>query len=409
MNTNYDVIVIGGGASGMMASIFSARNGHSTLVLDHNEKLGKKLYITGKGKCNITNNSSIENHLNNIVTNSKFMYSALNSFSPQETMRFFEDNGLSLRTERGNRVFPTSDKSSDVIKTFEKSMQISGVIVSLNNEIKSVDKADDKFNILCTNGIKYTCNSLIIATGGVSYSGTGASGLGYEIAKKFSHTIIEPKSALCPIVVKEDVSELNGLALRNVNMKIEKNGKILTNEQGELLFTYNSLTGPLPLTASSRINKIDLTGAKIIIDFKPALSEQKLEEKFLREFIDYAKKDFKNYLHTLLPESMVDYFLRKLGIKNKKVADISKQERFKLINTLKRFDFSIESLENINVSIVTSGGVDVKQINNKTCESKLVENLYFVGEVLDVDALTGGYNLQIAWSTGYVAGNSIKG
>ena len=183
----------------------------------------------------------------------------------------------------------------------------------------------------------------------------------------------------------------------------------MTNEQGELLFTYNSLTGPLPLTASSRINKIDLTEAKIIIDFKPALSEQKLEEKFLREFKDYAKKDFKNYLHTLLPESMVDYFLRKLGIKNKKVADISKQERIKLINTLKRFDFSIESLDNINVSIVTSGGVDVKQINNKTCESKLVENLYFVGEVLDVDALTGGYNLQIAWSTGYVAGNSVKG
>ncbi|MBR1987619.1 MAG: NAD(P)/FAD-dependent oxidoreductase [Clostridia bacterium] len=409
MKTKYDVIVIGGGASGMMASIFSARNGHDTLVLDHNEKLGKKLYITGKGKCNITNNSSIENHLSNIITNSKFMYSALNTFSPQDTMQFFEDNGLSLRTERGNRVFPTSDKSSDVIKTLEKAMQRSGVIVSLNNEIERVDKRGDVFYILCTNKIEYTCSSLIVATGGVSYSGTGASSLGYEIARKFSHNVIEPKSALCPIVVKEDVSELNGLALRNVNMKIEKDGKVLTNEQGELLFTYTSLTGPLPLTASSRINKIDLSGAKIIIDFKPALTEQKLEEKFIREFKDYAKKDFKNYLHTLLPESMIDYFMKKLNIKNKKVADLTKQERNKLISTLKRFDFSIESLDNINISIVTSGGVDIKEINNKTCESKLVDNLYFVGEVLDVDALTGGFNLQIAWSTGYVAGNSIKG
>jgi len=407
MQTNFDVIVIGGGASGMMASIFAARNGNSCLVLDHNEKLGKKLYITGKGKCNLTNNSSIETHLNNIITNSKFMFSALNAFSPQDAMQFFEDNGLKLRTERGNRVFPASDKSSDVIKTLERTMQRYGVEVSLNEQILTVFKMDGKFNILCEDKKKYTSNSLIVATGGMSYSGTGATGKGYGIAYEFKHNIIKPRSALCPIVVNEDISELNGLSLRNITLNY-KNGKKEFSEFGDLLFTYNSLTGPTALTLSSKINKIDIKNTTISIDLKPALSEEKLEEKFKREFVEFAKKDYKNYLSTLLPTSLVDYFIKKSGIKNKKMSEFTKQDRQTLINTLKKFDFSIKSLDNINVSIVTSGGVDVKEINAKTCESKLVKNLYFVGEVLDVDALTGGFNLQIAWSTGYVAGNSIK-
>jgi len=407
MKTNFDVIVIGGGASGMMASIFAARNGNSCLVLDHNEKLGKKLYITGKGKCNLTNNSSIETHLNNIITNSKFMFSALNAFSPQDAMQFFEDNGLKLRTERGNRVFPASDKASDVIKTLERTMQRYGVEVSLNEQILTVFKMDGKFNILCEDKKKYTSNSLIVATGGMSYSGTGATGKGYGIAYEFKHNIIKPRSALCPIVVNEDISELNGLSLRNITLNY-KNGKKEFSEFGDLLFTYNSLTGPTALTLSSKINKIDIKNTTISIDLKPALSEEKLEEKFKREFVEFAKKDYKNYLSTLLPTSLVDYFIKKSGIKNKKMSEFTKQDRQTLINTLKKFDFSIKSLDNINVSIVTSGGVDVKEINAKTCESKLVKNLYFVGEVLDVDALTGGFNLQIAWSTGYVAGNSIK-
>lgn len=407
MQTDYDVIIIGGGASGMMASVFAARNGFKTLILDHNEKLGKKLYITGKGKCNLTNNSSVETHLNNIVTNSKFMYSALNSFTPQDVMQFFEDNGLKLRTERGNRVFPESDKSSDVIKTLEKTMQQYGVVVSLNQEIVSVNKAD-KFNILCNNNVNYTCNSLIVATGGISYSGTGATGLGYKIAKQFGHEVVEPRSALCPIVIKEDISELNGLSLRNVSLTY-KNGNKTFIEQGDLLFTFNSLTGPIALTLSSQINKLDIKNKKLFLDLKPALSEEKLEEKFKREFIEYAKKDFKNYLSTLLPTSFIDFFFNKTKIANKKMSDFTREDRQILINMLKKFDFSIVSLDNINVSIVTSGGVSVKQINSKTCESKIIENLYFVGEVLDVDALTGGFNLQIAWSTGYVAGNSLKG
>ncbi len=405
MKTNYDVIIIGGGASGMMASIFSARNGNSTLILDHNEKLGKKLYITGKGKCNLTNNSPIETHLSNIITNSKFMFSALNQFSPQDTMEFFETNGLQLRTERGNRVFPLTDKSSDVIKTLEKTMQRYGVDVSLCQEILSVKK-DKHFNILCDNDINYTCNSLIVATGGVSYSGTGASGFGYDIAKQFGHNVIKPRSALCPIVVKDDISCLNGLSLRNVNL-IYDNGKKHFEEFGDLLFTFSSLTGPIALTMSSKINKLEIKNTKLYIDLKPALSEEKLDEKFQREFVLNAKKDFRNYLNSLLPASFIEFFMKKTKIKNKKMSEFTKNDRLILINTLKKFDFLIESLDNINVSIVTSGGVDVKDINSRTCESKLVKNLYFIGEVLDIDALTGGFNLQIAWSTGFVAGNNV--
>ncbi len=406
MQTNYDVIVIGGGASGMMASIFSARNGNSTLVLDHNEKLGKKLYITGKGKCNLTNNSSIEMHLNNTITNSKFMFSALNQFSPQDTMEFFEENGLKLRTERGNRVFPDSDKSSDVIKTLERAMQRYGVVVSLNQEIRIVKK-ENLFHILCDNGVEYTSKSLIVATGGVSYAGTGATDLGYNIAKQFGHKIVEPRSALCPILVKEDISELNGLSLRNISLNY-KNGKKEFSEFGDLLFTYNSLTGPTALTMSTKINKLNIANSKIFIDLKPALSEEKLDEKFQREFVEFAKKDYRNYLNSLLPASFIEFFMRKTKIKNKKMSEFTKTDRATLINAFKKFEFTIKELESINVSIVTSGGVGVKEINAKTCESKLVENLYFIGEVLDVDALTGGFNLQIAWSTGYLAGNNIK-
>ena len=406
MQKDYDVIVIGGGASGMMASIFSARNGNRTLVIDHNEKLGKKLYITGKGKCNLTNNSSVENHLNNIITNSKFMYSALNNFTPQNTIEFFEENGLQTRTERGNRVFPASDKASDVIKTLEKTMQNYGVVVSLNQEILSVNKVENKFYIMCDNKIEYTTSSLIVATGGVSYAGTGASPFGYEVAKKFGHSIIEPKSALCPIVVGENIEELNGLSLRNVTLSCKIDGKSF-EEFGDLLFTFNSLTGPIALTLSSKINKLNINNAKLYLDLKPALSEEKLDAKFQREFVEFAKKDFRNYLNTLLPASFIEFFMKKTKIKNKKMSEFTKSDRLTLINTIKKFDFSCVSLDNINVSIVTSGGVDVKNINAKTCESKLVKNLYFVGEVLDVDALTGGYNLQIAWSTGYIAGNTI--
>ena len=404
----YDVVIIGGGASGMMASIFSAQRGLKTLVLEHKEKLGKKLFITGKGRCNLTNNSSIENHLNNMVVNKKFMYSALNAFSAQDVMQFFIDNGLDIKTERGNRVFPSSDKSSDVIRCLERCMKKYAVEVRLNTDVVRVIKQDGHFNIYDKYDNIYTTNSVIVATGGLSYPGTGSTGFGYKIARDFGHKIVECKSALCPILVNEDIRELNGLSLKNVSLNINIGSKKFSS-QGEMMFTYNSLTGPIVLSLSSLINKLNYKNAKIFIDLKPGLTIEQLEIKLARECIEFAKKDFKNYLHTLLPNKLVDYFYMRCGVESKKMADINRLERDKIINLLKKFDFSIKSLDNIDVGIITSGGVDVREINSKSCESKLVENLYFIGEVLDIDALTGGYNLQIAWSTAYLAANHLKG
>ena len=404
----YDVVIIGGGASGMMASIFSAQRGLKTLVLEHKEKLGKKLFITGKGRCNLTNNSSIENHLNNIVVNNKFMYSALNAFSAQDVMQFFIDNGLDIKTERGNRVFPSSDKSSDVIRCLERCMKKYAVEVRLNTDVVRVIKQDGHFNIYDKYDNIYTTNSVIVATGGLSYPGTGSTGFGYKIARDFGHKIVECKSALCPILVNEDIRELNGLSLKNVSLNINIGSKKFSS-QGEMMFTYNSLTGPIVLSLSSLINKLNYKNAKIFIDLKPGLTIEQLEIKLARECIEFAKKDFKNYLHTLLPNKLVDYFYMRCGVESKKMEDINRLERDKIINLLKKFDFSIKSLDNIDVGIITSGGVDVREINSKSCESKLVENLYFIGEVLDIDALTGGYNLQIAWSTAYLAANHLKG
>lgn len=403
----YDVIIIGAGPAGLMSAIVASENGHKVALLDKNEKVGKKLYITGKGRCNVTNNCDKETFLENVICGKKFLYGAINAFSPQDVINFFETNGLKLKTERGNRVFPESDKSSDVIKILEKKVLENKVDLLLSSEVESIKFINNVFNIKCSNKELYTSYSVIVATGGKSYSATGSNGDGYKIAKKFGHNIIVPKAGLVPIILTDKVKVLEGLSLKNVRCEINIMNKKF-EEFGEMMFTDNGVTGPIILTLSSKINSLDLTNSKLYIDFKPALSEEFLDEKLLREIVEFKDKDLINYLKTLLPTRFVLYFMDKAGLKNKKVYEINKVERKKIVNLLKRFDFSLLKLDNIDNAIITSGGVDLKEVNPKTMESKLQKNLYFAGEVLDCDALTGGFNLQIAFSTGFVAGQ-LKG
>lgn len=403
----YDLIIIGAGASGCMAGIQAGRRGASVLLLEKNEKIGKKLYITGKGRCNLTNSSDVNTHLNNIINGSKFMNSAIRQFTPNDTMEFFEPF-VHLKTERGNRVFPISDKSSDVISALDKMLKNAGVNILLNTEVKDISKKSDIFNILCSNNETYYSYSVLIATGGKSYSATGSTGDGYIFAKKFGHTIVDIKPALVPIILKENVKELEGLSLKFVEASVVKDDKVLSKEFGEMLFTNNGVSGPIVLTMSSKINRVDLTGAKFVIDFKPKLSFDMLDNKLIRELNENSKKNLSTYLKTLLPNRLIDYFIKKIGLNDKKINEITKIERNKLLIGLKKFDLSVNLLDNIEKAIVTSGGIDLKEVSPKTFESKLVEGLYFSGEVLDIDALTGGFNLQIAFSSGFVVGNSVR-
>ena len=403
----YDLIIIGAGASGCMAAIQAARRGASVLLLEKNEKIGKKIYITGKGRCNLTNNSDIQTHLTNIINGSKFMNSAIRRFTPSDTIELFEQY-VPLKTEHGNRVFPVSDKSSDIISAINKMLINAGVEVCLNVQVENIDKDNGIFNILCTKGAKYQSYSVLIATGGKSYSATGSTGDGYKFARSFGHNIVDIKPALVPILVKDNVKSIEGLSLKFVEASVEINGKVVEKEFGEMLFTDNGVSGPIILTLSSKINRYELKNAKLYIDFKPKLSEEMLDVKFLREFQEFAKKNLSTYLKTLLPSSLVPYFMSKFDFTDKKVSEMNKIDRNKLINGLKKFDLSINLLDNIEKAIITSGGVDLKQVSPKTFESKLVEGLYFAGELLDIDALTGGFNLQIAFSTGYIVGDSVR-
>lgn len=403
----YDLIIIGAGASGCMAGIQASRRGASVLLLERNEKIGKKVYITGKGRCNLTNDSDIQTHLNNTINGGKFMNSAIRQFDAQSTMEFFEPY-VPLKVERGNRVFPASDKSSDIISALQKMLINSGCEIMLNTKVEDITKNGDVFNILCNNGNTYTAHSVLISTGGRSYSATGSTGDGYKFAKKFGHNVVDIKPALVPIILREDVSTLEGLALKFVQASVEIDGKIMASEFGEMLFTDEGVSGPIVLTLSSKINKFDLKNAKFIIDFKPKLSHEMLDVKLIREAKEYAKKNLSTYLKTLLPINFVPFFIKKLGVSDKKISEITKLDRNILIEGLKKFDLSIKMLDNIEKAIITSGGVDTKEISPKTFESKLVDGLYFSGEVLDIDALTGGFNLQIAFASGYVVGNSVR-
>ena len=398
------VAVIGGGASGLFAAGLLTKAGIETYIFDGNEKLGKKIYITGKGRCNVTNDCDKDGYLKNVVHGQKFMYSAINQFDSHDTIEFFESLGCPLKTERGGRVFPCSDKASDVTKTLVKNIDNNFLDLHLNEKVVTIDKKSN-FAIK-TEKSKYEFDAVIVATGGKSYSATGSSGDGYKFAKMFDLNVVTPSAALVPIKIKDSFcSNLEGLSLKNVQLNAVVNGKT-KSLFGEMMFTHDAITGPIALSLSSFIgNNKDI---ELSLDFKPALTNEKLEERILRDFKDNLNKDISYIIKGLLPHRLTEIFLNCCGIdKHKKVNSITVAERNKIIYNLKNFALSFSGLYPIESGIVTAGGVDLKEINPKTMESKKVPDLYFIGEVLDVDCLTGGYNLQTAFSTAYAAANAI--
>lgn len=404
------VIVAGGGAAGMIAAIRAAECGHSVELAEHNEKLGKKVFITGKGRCNLTNASDMDEIFRNIVTNPKFLYSALYTFSNDAVMDFFERCGLKIKTERGGRVFPLSDKSSDVIKTLEKELKRLKVNIRLNSQAERLIIQNGKAEGIVINGKEHLADAVIMATGGLSYKSTGSDGSGFDIIRKAGHTTSEFSPALVPIVIKEDYPKrMQGVALKNIEINIFSGSKNIYSAFGEMLFTHFGISGPVILSASSAIIKYLKKGNLTIkIDLKPALTEEQLDARILRDFEENINRDFKNSLNGLLPKKMIPSIIRYSGIpEDKKINKITKEERRTLIKSLKEFTLTIEGFRGYDEAIITHGGVNVKEINPATMESKIVKGLYFAGEMIDIDAFTGGYNLQIAWSTGYLAGNSI--
>ena len=404
------VLVIGGGAAGMFAAIFAAYNGNEVHLFEKNEKLGKKLFITGKGRCNITNACDMETLFQSVVTNSKFLYSSFYGYTNQDVIDFFERIGVETKIERGNRVFPVSDHSSDVIAGLTRELRNLGVEIHLYTEVTKV-VGDKQFEYIeLKNGQKVKGDACIVATGGFSYQTTGSTGDGYRFAKELGHEVTEILPSLVPLVIKEEyVKELQGLSLRNVKATVLDGKKKLYEDFGEMLFTHFGVSGPLMLSASSYIaKKVKEKELKLIIDLKPALTFEQLDQRVLRDFEENINKQFKNAVQKLFPTKLIPVVLAVCNIDpEKKVNLITKEERHEFVSLIKNFTFTIKGLRDFNEAIITKGGVKVKEINPATMESKLVENLYFVGEVLDLDALTGGFNLQIAWSTGYAAGNNI--
>lgn len=403
------VVVIGGGAAGMMAAASAAKNGAKVVLLERNEKLGKKIYITGKGRCNVTNNVPVEEFLKEIPKNPKFLYSAMNHFSPEDTIRFFEDEGCHLKTERGNRVFPISEKASDVTKTLKKQLEKYDVQVLLDKRVNRLTIKNGQIQgVELFSGEKLDCDALIIATGGKSYPVTGSTGDGYGFAQEAGHSVSPPLAALVPLTSKEDwPMSLQGLALKNVMIIGEKKNKKVFSELGEMLFTHFGFSGPLILELSSHIQGEDLNQWKIYLDLKPGLNREQLETRVLRDFSQQPNKQILSILQGLLPARLAEVFAEKLDISfEKPVNQITKVQREAIINSLKTFMLPVSGFRPIDEAIITRGGVNVKEIYPGTMESKKCKGLYFAGEVLDVDGHTGGYNLQIAFSTGSLAGES---
>lgn len=406
------VIVIGGGPAGMFAAYFAARSGHQVTLLEKNEKLGKKLYITGKGRCNVTNASDMETIFQNVVSNRKFLYSAFYACTNDMVMDFFKEQGLELKIERGNRVFPVSDHSSDVIAALKKALDKAGVKVLLHTTVKELLQEEDKVTgVLLSDGKKMMADKVVVATGGIAYPSTGSTGDGYEFAKKTGHRMVTPTPSLVPLHTKEAwVPELQGLSLKNVSVKIMDGKKVLFEDFGEMLFTHFGVSGPMILSASGSIRPDRFEKEPIMyINLKPALDEEQLDRRILREFEESMNKQFKNSINKLYPSKLIPVMIELSGIDpDKKVNEISKEERRRLLELTRALPVTITGLGEFKEAIITKGGVSVKDINPSTMESKLIKDLYFCGEVLDLDALTGGYNLQIAWSTGYLAGISIE-
>lgn len=401
------VVVIGAGPAGMMAAI-TASNCNEVILLDGNDRLGKKLFITGKGRCNVTNNKDISEFFDYIPGNPYFLYSALYTFTNVDTINFFEKEGIKLKVERGGRVFPKSDKSSDIIKGLKNSLQNKNIKIMLNSLVKDIIKKDDKIvSVILENGKEILGDHFILATGGASYPLTGSKGDGQRFAKNIGHNIKELKPSLVPIEIKEPiVTELMGLSLKNISLKIYEDNKKVYENIGEMIFTHFGISGPLVLTGSRFIK--DNKKYKVSLDLKPALTEKELDLRVQKDFKKYINKDFKNSLDDLLPKKLIPVIIRLSNIdENKKVNEITKEERKGLVFLIKNFNLNVKKLRSIDEAIVTAGGVDTKEIDPSTMKSKLIKNLSFAGEVIDVDAFTGGYNVQIALSTGYVAGSNI--
>ena len=405
------VLVVGGGAAGMIAAIFSARNGQEVHLFEKNEKLGKKIYITGKGRCNLTNACDMEELLDAVVTNKKFLFSSFYGFTNEETMEFFEELGLQMKTERGNRVFPMSDHSSDVIRVLQEELKRLNVKLHLNTKVTWVGEKDGAFSWLkLEDGTTVSGDACIIATGGNSYQTTGSTGDGYRFARDLGHTVTEIRPALVPVETKEAyVRELQGLSLRNVEVSIFDGKKELYREFGEMLFTHYGVSGPLILTASSFIGKkLEQKPLRLLIDLKPALSEEQLDARVLRDFEENKNRQFKNAIGKLFPSKLIPVMIELSGTDpDKKVNEISREERRRFVSIIKGVEITLTKLRGYNEAIITQGGVSVKEINPATMESKKVKGVYFAGEVLDLDAVTGGFNLQIAWSTGNAAGSCV--
>ncbi len=406
-----EVAVIGGGAAGMMAAIFAAGKGDAVTVYEKNAKIGRKLYITGKGRCNVTNCCDVKTVIENTPTNGRFLYSALHRFSPEDTMRFFEENGLALKTERGHRVFPVSDKAADVVDTLLRTAGKAGVRIVFQEEVSEILTEDGAIKgIQTARGIRFY-DKVIIACGGKSYPLTGSTGDGYRFAKQAGHTIIPPKPSLVPLVTEEKTDPaMNGLLLKNIALTVtdaKKGGKKIYTDFGELQFMQYGVSGAMILSASAHLRPMERGRYSLQLDLKPALSEEKLKGRLLREIEARHTERPEQLIRSLLPGAMVNSFVKKLGINpDKRCSEITKTERQSIQKLLKSYTLTVKDFRPIEEAIVTSGGVCVKEINPKTMASLLVRGLYFAGEVIDVDAYTGGFNLQSAFSTGVLAGES---